>query len=162
MQLIIPPATEGIFTALLDYVIDLTLKHRIRSTGVCVFSSITGPMCSYVTFRTAIPLAYTVRTVSLWASFLACSSCDFQRMAVQIKFISRSFMLQERLLLVYWTRTQSKVVLLPKGKLVDHLRSLCVLCTPYVRPTYGLYTAYKLSEVGRGTYLKEITWPARL
>ena len=150
MQLIIPPATEGIFTALLDYVIDLTLKHRIRSTGVCVFSSITGPMFSYVTFRTAIPLAYTVRTVSLWASFLALSSCDFQRMAVQIKFISRSFMIQERLLLVYWTRTQSKLVLLPKG------------CTAYVRPPYGLYTAYKLSEIGRGTYLKGITWPVRL
>ena len=84
MQLIIPPATEEIFTALLDYVIDLTLKHSVRSTGVWVFSSITGPMFSYVTFRTVIPLAYTVCTVSLWASFLACSSCDFQRMAVQI------------------------------------------------------------------------------
>ena len=35
---------------------------------------------------------------------------------------------------------------------MDHLRSLCVLCTAYVRPPYGLYTAYnKLSEIGRGT-----------
>ena len=87
---------------------------------------------------------------------LACSSCDFQRMAVQIKFISTFLeVLCYKNGYFSFTGQEPKVKLSccpkGKGKLVDHLRSLCALCTAYVRPPYGLYTAYKLSEIGRGT-----------
>ena len=54
------------------------LKHSSPNVFVCYIPR-------------AIPLAYTVCTVSLWASFLACSSCDFQTMAVKIKFMSKMF-----------------------------------------------------------------------